>query len=148
MVLNQQNFEKNQWAQFEKNEWDNLLFLEGKFSNLSKDNSKIKKKVTNNFEAVKTDVNHVKSEVPPLKDHVKRLESDIQDLSKNVDEILRILSGQEVLPGYPTDSETDVPDSRFRNTLLLRDSDRNPPDPDECTHCKVRHPYCRKACFV
>ena len=120
-------------------------FSDGKFNYLTKQNRKIQKKEENRFISMKEDVHHVKSEVPPLKENVNKLEKHVNELnekvdklSDNVSEILRILSS----PG------PDVPDiGRFSNTLLLRDHDGYPPDPDECPYCKVHRPYCRKACF-
>ena len=106
---------------------------------------RMKEKVTDRFESIKTDVHHVQSEVPPLQQNVNKLEKDViglnakvDKLNDNVSKILRILSSRE----------SDVPDDRFSNTLLPRNSNRNPPDSEECPYCKIRHPYCRKACFV
>ena len=112
--------------------------LDGKFDCLSEDLVKIQEEDKNSYISTKKNVQHVKSDVLPLKEDVSQLQKDVCDLNEKVDrlnnnvsELLRFLSSQDKLTGNKTDSESDVADDRFSNSLVIQDTDRNPAYPSQ-----------------
>ena len=111
------------------------MILDGKFDRISETSGKIKKKMKNskqNYEALKSDVISVKSNMEEvfkkesnelresMQEDIRVLKEERQELKGDVAEILRILSSHAVLPGYPSDTDSEFTSQDTINASIPR----------------------------